>query len=66
MATGGGDRGRFDLAGPEVSPYLSQPMVGRGAAAGDLDNDGRADGIGGRGDLMKPRSCPNARRGVPP
>ncbi len=38
-----GDRGRFELASPEVSPYFSRPVVGRGVAAGDLDNDGRVD-----------------------
>jgi tetratricopeptide (TPR) repeat protein len=35
--------GRFELAGPEVSPYFAAPVVGRGVAAGDLDNDGRVD-----------------------
>jgi tetratricopeptide (TPR) repeat protein len=39
----GRERGRFDLAGPEVSSYFSRPVVGRGVAAGDLDNDGRVD-----------------------
>jgi tetratricopeptide (TPR) repeat protein len=39
----GRDHGRFELAGPEVSPYFSRPMVGRGVAVGDLDNDGRVD-----------------------
>ena len=39
----GREQGRFELAGPEVSPYFSRPVVGRGAAAGDLDNDGRVD-----------------------
>jgi tetratricopeptide (TPR) repeat protein len=39
----GRDRGRFDLAGTEVSPYFARPVVGRGVAAGDLDNDGRVD-----------------------
>jgi thioredoxin-like negative regulator of GroEL len=39
----GRGRGRFELAGAEVSPILSQPVVGRGVAAGDLDNDGRID-----------------------
>jgi hypothetical protein len=39
----GRDHGRFELAGPEVSPYLARPVVGRGVAAGDLDNDGRVD-----------------------
>ena len=39
----GRDRGRFELASPEVSPYFSRPVVGRGVAAGDLDNDGRVD-----------------------
>jgi cytochrome c-type biogenesis protein CcmH/NrfG len=36
-------RGRFELAGPEVAPYFSRLVVGRGVAAGDLDNDGRVD-----------------------
>jgi tetratricopeptide (TPR) repeat protein len=35
--------GRFRLAPPSVSPYFSRPVVGRGVAAGDLDNDGRVD-----------------------
>jgi tetratricopeptide (TPR) repeat protein len=39
----GRDGGRFALAGPEVSPNLSRPVVGRGLAVGDLDNDGRQD-----------------------
>jgi tetratricopeptide (TPR) repeat protein len=39
---GRGD-GRFELAGAGVSPYFSRPIVGRGVAAGDLDNDGRID-----------------------
>ena len=39
----GRERGRFELAGPEVSPYFARPVVGRGVAAGDLDNDGRVD-----------------------
>jgi hypothetical protein len=39
----GRERGRFDLASPEVAPYFVHPVVGRGVAAGDLDNDGRVD-----------------------
>jgi tetratricopeptide (TPR) repeat protein len=39
----GREQGRFELAGAEVSPYFAQPVVGRGVAAGDLDNDGRVD-----------------------
>jgi tetratricopeptide (TPR) repeat protein len=39
----GREHGRFAWAGPEVSPYFSRPVVGRGVAAGDLDNDGRVD-----------------------
>jgi enediyne biosynthesis protein E4 len=39
----GRDQGRFHLSGPEVAPYFSRPVVGRGVAAGDLDNDGRVD-----------------------
>ena len=39
----GRGHGRFELAGPEVSPYFAHPVVGRGVAAGDLDNDGRVD-----------------------
>jgi hypothetical protein len=35
--------GRFRLAPPSVSPYFARPVVGRGVAAGDLDNDGRVD-----------------------
>ena len=35
--------GRFELVPTEASPYLGRKVVGRGAAAGDLDNDGRVD-----------------------
>jgi thioredoxin-like negative regulator of GroEL len=41
----GGDGGRFHLAGADPSSYFARPVVGRGAAAGDLDNDGRLDVI---------------------
>jgi tetratricopeptide (TPR) repeat protein len=39
----GRDQGRFELMESEGSPYFSHPVVGRGVAAGDLDNDGRVD-----------------------
>jgi tetratricopeptide (TPR) repeat protein len=39
----GRDRARFELAGPGVSPYFAHSVVGRGVAAGDLDNDGLVD-----------------------
>ena len=42
-AVPGPERGRFELASAEASPYFSRPVVGRGVAAGDLDNDGRSD-----------------------
>jgi hypothetical protein len=35
--------GRFELSAAREMPYFSHPVVGRGAAAGDLDNDGRVD-----------------------
>ena len=35
--------GRFELAPPSIGPYFARDVVGRGAAAGDLDNDGRVD-----------------------
>ena len=35
--------GRFGAVGGSDSPYLSRRVVGRGLAAGDLDNDGRVD-----------------------
>ena len=35
--------GHFALAPPATSPYLGRTLVGRGAAGGDLDNDGRTD-----------------------
>jgi hypothetical protein len=35
--------GRFEPAAATTGPYFSRPVVGRGAAAGDLDNDGRVD-----------------------
>jgi tetratricopeptide (TPR) repeat protein len=39
----GREGGRFAIADDEASLYFSRPMVGRGVAAGDLDNDGRVD-----------------------
>ncbi len=41
----GRDRGRFALAGraQSASDYFNRAVVGRGVAAGDLNNDGRAD-----------------------
>ena len=39
----GRERGRFELAEPRRRAYFSHPVVGRGVAAGDLDNDGRVD-----------------------
>ena len=35
--------GRFELAPPSIGPYFAGDVVGRGTAAGDLDNDGRVD-----------------------
>jgi hypothetical protein len=35
--------GKYDLVGPSVAPYFAGTAVGRGVAAGDLDNDGRVD-----------------------
>jgi hypothetical protein len=35
--------GKFALVVPSGSRYFAEPAVGRGAAAGDLDNDGRVD-----------------------
>ena len=35
--------GRFELAPPSIGPYFAREVVGRGAASGDLDNDGRVD-----------------------
>jgi hypothetical protein len=39
----GESRGRFALASPTRAAYLDRPVVGRGVAAGDLNNDGRVD-----------------------
>jgi hypothetical protein len=39
----GREHGRFELAVNEASSYFARPVVGRGVAAGDLDNDGRVD-----------------------
>jgi tetratricopeptide (TPR) repeat protein len=39
----GSKHGRFELAGPEAGSYFSRPVVGRGVATGDLDNDGLCD-----------------------
>jgi hypothetical protein len=39
----GRERGRFDLVEVDGSSYFSRPVVGRGVASGDLDNDGRVD-----------------------
>jgi tetratricopeptide (TPR) repeat protein len=36
-------RGRFDLVASDSVPFLGRPVVARGVAAGDLDNDGRVD-----------------------
>jgi hypothetical protein len=35
----------YELASVSASPYLARKVVGRGLAAGDLDNDGRTDVI---------------------
>jgi len=35
--------GRFGLLPESTGPYFGRKVVGRGAAAGDLDNDGRVD-----------------------
>jgi hypothetical protein len=34
---------RFDLLGAAAGPDLSKPILGRGLASGDFDNDGRED-----------------------
>jgi tetratricopeptide (TPR) repeat protein len=40
----GRGRGRFTMAAPaDAASYFSRRVVGRGVAAGDLDNDGRVD-----------------------
>ncbi len=39
----GRDRGRFEVAGAAEPSYFVRRVVGRGVAAGDLDNDGRVD-----------------------
>jgi tetratricopeptide (TPR) repeat protein len=39
----GRDQGRFVVSQPPASTYFANPFVGRGAAAGDLNNDGRVD-----------------------
>jgi hypothetical protein len=40
----GRDRGRFEVAtASDASSYFARKIVGRGVAAGDLDNDGRVD-----------------------
>lgn len=36
---------RFVEAGPEAGPAFQQPIVGRGLAIGDYDNDGRMDAL---------------------
>ena len=35
--------GKFELAPPSIGPYFAREVVGRAAASGDLDNDGRGD-----------------------
>jgi hypothetical protein len=35
--------GRFVNVAPAAGPYLAEPHLGRGVAAGDLDNDGDVD-----------------------
>jgi enediyne biosynthesis protein E4 len=37
------DRGRFRVVTPDGGPYFRHPHNARGAAFGDLDNDGRVD-----------------------
>jgi hypothetical protein len=37
--------GRFRVVQPAPNSYLEQPVVGRGLAVGDLDNDGRVDAL---------------------
>jgi tetratricopeptide (TPR) repeat protein len=39
----GRNRGRFEVAAQTGSAYFARPVVGRGVAAGDLNNDGRVD-----------------------
>jgi len=39
----GRDRGRFEVATRAESSYFARSVVGRGVAAGDLNNDGRVD-----------------------
>jgi hypothetical protein len=39
----GREGGRYEQLGAAAGPYFATPRVGRGAAAGDLDNDGRVD-----------------------
>ena len=39
----GRDGGRFDVAARPESSYFARAVVGRGVAAGDLNNDGRVD-----------------------
>ncbi len=39
----GRDRGRFAVAARPESSYFARAVVGRGVAAGDLNNDGRLD-----------------------
>ena len=36
-------RGRFEVVSGELGPIFQEPMAARGAAAGDLDNDGDVD-----------------------
>lgn len=41
----GGPRVMFEDVSPSAGPAFSQPIIGRGLATGDYDNDGRVDAL---------------------
>ncbi|HLH28047.1 MAG TPA: VCBS repeat-containing protein, partial [Acidimicrobiales bacterium] len=46
----GGERGRLTDVSAQAGPPFQVPLLGRGLAAGDLDNDGRVDALIGAQD----------------